>query len=563
MARLTRTQKYAELRDTLANDKEESIDTKELSSYQNKLSNLTGEQYYNQNQRPVNNQYGYQQNNQRPIETDPRYTWRDFDETPINDLVNQFKNQQPNTIASSSVFNSIQEMPRSQSMNNDLDIARLEEDDYIDDLVDSIRIDTTSNYQAPRQQSQPAYQQPQYQQPTYQQPQYQQQQYQQPVYQQPQQPQYQQPAPQVVEQPVYQRPVEQPVYQRPVEQPVYQRPTQEPAYQQSQYQQPTYQQPQQPQYQQPVYEQPKVEPVAEERPVENRPVSEVNEYLSNIDEFADYVNPTISEPVRTQPVEINERPVEPVKIEQPSNKTVDMRADIPVDPESSRTTFSMYDRMQNMFNETENEPVKAEIVDRLEPDHSNETTRSFIDETMKEVSDYNKQNGEQTIGQLTSNMVNEIRHPEQPKEVIEEPQEIRFEGNDEEFNSTVSMEISKIMDEIPADRNVEVKPEPVREEPKPVVEEHPVLAKKLEDTIEEDVVEIKSLNEIEAEKTLTRDTVSNTIPFVVTNDDDEEAEDDEEGSNMILNIILIVLIIILVVVLGLIVFYILKTKGII
>ena len=74
MARLTRTQKYAELRETLANDKEASIDTKELSSYQNKLSNMTGEQYsyQAQNQRPVNNQYSYQQNNQRPLETDPR-----------------------------------------------------------------------------------------------------------------------------------------------------------------------------------------------------------------------------------------------------------------------------------------------------------------------------------------------------------------------------------------------------------------------------------------------------------------------------------------------------------
>ena len=537
MARLTRTQKFAELRETLANDKEESIESKELSSYQNKLNNLTGEYPY-QNQR--GNQYPYQ--NQRPVETDPRYTWRDFDETPINDLVNQFK-QEPNTIASSSVFNSIQEMPRSQSVTNDYDIARLEEEDYIDDLVDSIRIDTNPSYQAPRQQAQPAYQQPRYQQP--QQPQYQQPQ--QPVYQQPQQPAYQQP----IETP-YQRPVEQPVYQQPVRQePVYQQPVQQPVYQQPQ---------------QPVYEQPKVEPVVEEKPVEVKPVSKVEERLHDIEEFADFVNPTIEEPVKREtPIE-QPQPVESVEIEQPVSKTVDIKADIPVDPESSRTTFNMFDRIQGMFDEAENEaankPVDAEFVDRLEPDHSNETARSFVNETIKEVSDYNKQNGEQTIGQLTNNMVNEIRHHEEPKEVVEEPQEIRFEGNDEEFTNTVSMEISKIMDEIPADRKVE-KPQPVIEEPEPVVEKHPVLTKKLEDTIEENVVEIKSLNELEAEQTLTRDTVSNTIPFVVTNDDDEDAEDDEEGSNMILNIILIVLIIILVVVLGLIVFYILKTKGII
>ncbi|MBR2788779.1 MAG: hypothetical protein IKD94_06405 [Erysipelotrichaceae bacterium] len=535
MARLTRTQKYAELRETLANDKEASIDTKELSSYQNKLSNMTGEQYsyQAQNQRPVNNQYSYQQNNQRPLETDPRYTWRDFDETPINDLVNQFKNQEPNTIASSSVFNSIQEMPRTQVVPNDYDIAKLEEEDYIDDLVDSIRIDTTGSYQAPRQQSQPVYQQPQ--QPVYEQP----------VYQRPQQ------------QPVYQQPVEQPIYQRPVEQPVYQKPVE----------QPVYQQPQQPVHQEPVYQQPKEEPVAVERPIEPAPVA-VEDRIAEFEAFDDLVNSAMNEPARQETPAVQAQQIESIEIEKPAAKTVEITAQKPVDPESSRSTIDMYDQIQEIFNNSETETAPAvenvnTFADRLEPDHSNETARSYVNETIQEVSDYNKQNGEQTIGQLTNNMVNEIRHHEEPRETVPEFKQPAFK-NDDDFSNTVSMEISKIMDEIPADRKEEVKVQPVKtEEVKPVVEEHPVLAQKLEDTIEENVVEIKSLNEIQAEETLTRDTVSNTIPFVVTNDDDDELEEDEEGSNTILNIILIVLIIILVVVLGLIVFYILKTKGII
>ena len=554
MARLTRTQKFAELRETLANDKEETIDSKELSSYQNKLSNLTGEQYNYRPQAPV----------QRPIESDPRYTWRDFDETPINEMVNQFKKEEPSSIATSSVFNSIQEMPRSQGVSNDYDIAKLEEEDYIDDLVDSIRIDSNPSSDRPRQQApsyqQPVYQQqqrPVYQQPSYQQPAYQQPQqpdYQQPVYQQPKQPAYEQPVYQQPQQPVYQQPSyqqpQQPVYQQPVEQPVYQRPIEQPAYEQ-------------PVNQQPVYEQPKAEPVVE-RPVEIKPAPSIEDRMSEIEAFADFRNTTISEPEKPAPV-VEPRPIESLDIEAPARNTVELKTQKTVDPASSRTTFDMYDRIQDMFVETENEPVKepekAEFVDRLEPDHSNETARSFVSETIQEVSDYNKQNGEQTIGQLTNDMVNEIRHHEEPKPVKEKVEEIKFKGNDEDFTNTVSMEISKIMEEIPADRNVEVKPQPVVKEERPVVEEHPVLAKKLEDTPEEDVVEIKTLNEIEAEETLTRDTVSNTIPFVVTNDDDEN-EDEEEGSNTILNIILIVLIIILVVVLGLIVFYILKTKGV-
>ncbi|MBQ1625426.1 MAG: hypothetical protein II096_05295, partial [Erysipelotrichaceae bacterium] len=103
-------------------------------------------------------------------------------------------------------------------------------------------------------------------------------------------------------------------------------------------------------------------------------------------------------------------------------------------------------------------------------------------------------------------------------------------------------------------------PAPVEETPAPV-EEHPVKAIAQEEP-QEEVVEIKNLKELEAEPV--RDTVSNTIPFVVATEEDEEEieDDDEEGSNTILNIILIVLIIVLIAVLGLIVFYILKTKGI-
>ena len=173
-------------------------------------------------------------------------------------------------------------------------------------------------------------------------------------------------------------------------------------------------------------------------------------------------------------------------------------------------------------------------------------------------------NGEQTIGTIANNMVNEIRHHEEVQEpeikeepVVEEYSEVTEENNidDDEFSNTVSMEISKIMDEIAAEEIAA----PVEEE---VVEEHPVLTQALEAEEEDNtVVEIKNLNELEAE-TVTQQTTT-TIPFVVASDEDEEIEDDDEDSNTILNIILIVLIIILVIVLGLIVFYILKTKGII
>ena len=199
-----------------------------------------------------------------------------------------------------------------------------------------------------------------------------------------------------------------------------------------------------------------------------------------------------------------------------------------------------------------------------------------------EVGEYNKKNGDMTITQITNNMVNEIRHPEDVKQDFEVPsfeEEIAAPVSenpteDEEFSNTVSMEIAKIMDEIEVTgEKPQVTAAPIEEaviEPveeavveQAPVEEHPVLAKALEEEKEEEVVEIKNLKELETEPV--RDTISNTIPFVVTTEGDEEEieDDDEEGSNTILNIILIILIIVLVAVLGLIVFYILKTKGII
>jgi len=223
--------------------------------------------------------------------------------------------------------------------------------------------------------------------------------------------------------------------------------------------------------------------------------------------------------------------------------------------------------------------AKEEKADNHPIEHPENTNNTYLNDTFSEVGKYNLENGEQTIDQVTSSMVNEIRHPEE--EVIDVPvaqetivnqpviNEIpasepvaNEENEDEEFSNSISMEISKIIEEANEieDREEE---KPVLEAIEEVHEEHPVLAKVLEGEETEDVVEIKNLKELEAEPV--REATSSTIPFVVSTNDEEDIidDDEEEGSNTILNVILIVLILILVAVLGMIVFYILKTKGII
>ena len=309
-----------------------------------------------------------------------------------------------------------------------------------------------------------------------------------------------------------------------------------------------------------IHESPVNEIKVEEENTQKEEVAELEQEPTTFNDYSVFTpSSTIEEAYKQAEEKANEEvSVEEVKEDKKELSTDDLLKEID-------SFDTLYAEAKVDEPATENEtPVIEDVVMNHEIDHSNDVINSYINDTMDEVDSYNKMNGEQTIGQLTNHMVNEIRHREETAEQQEEFEEVS-EENDEEFSNTVSMEISKIMDEIAANEEAEEveqqKEEPVQEEP--VKEEHPVLTKSLEEENDDTVVEIKNLNELEAEPV--RDTVSSTIPFVVTTDDDDEIEEDEEeeGSNTILNIILIVLIIILVVVLGLIVFYILKTKGII
>ena len=160
------------------------------------------------------------------------------------------------------------------------------------------------------------------------------------------------------------------------------------------------------------------------------------------------------------------------------------------------------------------------------------------------------------MNDLTNNIIEEIRHPsevdeELPVEEIkfEEAkvfEEVPVESDEEEFSNTVTLEINKIMNELV--EAPEEKLEPIEDTKviEPVVETKP------------GEIEIKNISELER----VENTMSDTIPFIVENVDDQIDMEEEEGSNIVLNVILIVLIIVLIAVLGLIVYYILKTKGI-
>lgn len=537
MPRLTRTQKFAELRESLANDKESSLQTKDLSNYEDRLNSITElltpqtpvqESFVTPEVKEEVKPVEVSAAQQPVIEEDPKYTWTDFEETPIESLVENFRSDEFEQVEEirheSDVWHTIQETPVIPVQKEEEPTAPVEQP------VTEVSAAPKAETQAPVEIEVP------------------------------------------VETPVYEEPVvETPVYEAPV--------IDEPLYTTS------YTQAQEPAIEEPVLEAPlneeTVHAQAEENPQEDellglyRPNPEIEALYKEAEEKAK------EEEAQAAAAKLEEETIETVE-EAPAVEEAFIEEPIEIEvPEIIEEE------------KTELESIVDEFVDNHAVVHE-EATNAYISSMMDEVSRYNEANGDMTISQIASNMVHEVRHPGeeivketpvQSKPVEEEKTAEELKKEDDEFSNTVSMEIAKIMDDIdtmelkqepvkvepvvaePAPvKEVPVIEEPVRQEPvreEPVVEEHPVLAKALEDEYEEEVVEIKNLTELEAEPV--KDTVSNTIPFVVaTSDDEEEIEDDdEESSNTILNIILIVLIIVLVAVLGLIVFYILKTKGII
>ena len=455
MAKLTRTQKFADLRENLTNDKEPSLSTKELSGYEDKLSSLTG-QTLDEN-REV----------RKAPEEDPRYIWTAFEDTPVEDYEidygNNFNDGHHSFDSELYVWNDIQEVPHQDNQ------VQTKQNETPTEVVENV--------------------------PTY----------------------------------------TEPVYNQPVEE-VKQETNNIASF----------------------YEEELITPQVEEAaPVE--PVKE--EIKEEVKEEPHYMGLYNSNPeIEAAYEEAEKRAAE----EETVNKVE------PVKEERSLTDQEIEDILNDTVNiaqqiddYTEVPLAKQDVEtvtygDHHEVDHSKDEVNHIINETINEVGEYNRTAGEQTISQLTNNMVNEVRRRETRSEkhkFNEVP--VSDKKVDDDFSNTVSMEINKIVDEIANTEEIKV---PKVEEKK--VEEHPVLAKALTDE-KEDVVVIKNIAEIEKEETATN-TMSGTIPFVVSaNDDEDVIEEDDEDSNTILNIILIVLIVILLAVLGLIIFYILKTKGII
>lgn len=302
--------------------------------------------------------------------------------------------------------------------------------------------------------------------------------------------------------------------------------------QESQFVQPeqTYEQPQQDQYVQtePVFEQPQEAEFVQPEPIFEQPKQD------------QYVQP---EPIFEQPQE--SQFVQPEVVQEQPQET-------------------QYVQPEPVFEQPQVMPFEeAELAEEPYPENK---PNEFVNNVIDEVNTHNQNNGVQTIESLTNEIAHDAVHSEE------------FEMDDE-FSNTVTMEINKIMDQMYNTVNNQVIPE-ATVEAKPLEEKQPAdfvnayfeNSKDAQQSMIEATSNIKKSNTQEIEimsldELQKQDEISDTIPFVVNNNAVEEEEyydeDDDDASNTVLNVILIVLILVLVAVLGLIVFYILKTKNII
>ena len=290
-----------------------------------------------------------------------------------------------------------------------------------------------------------------------------------------------------------------------------------------------------------------IPPVGEPVEVEPAPVevvepNQVVEETAKIEEPAKVEDTTVEEPKKEEEeelVNVIDTSTEAIadtmeQIDEELNGKIEPVQDEPVQDESVQDEPVQDEPAKVVEAPVEEKPVEVKPVDT-----------NYVDAALKEVADYNKNDGRKTLDEISDGLIDTIRHPEDNK---------LNTNKDDEFSNTVSIELDKVLTEISNTQQIQT----LKEEKEVVKEEHPVLTKK-----QDDGIEIKSM-----EETLAQEALEQTIPFKAETQTiqevvDEEIEEDDSAPNKILNVILIILIVILIAILGVIVYYILYAKGII
>ena len=281
----------------------------------------------------------------------------------------------------------------------------------------------------------------------------------------------------------------------------------------------------------------------EEKKEEKDPLEEINSVIENIENVVGIIG-NINKEVE----QVIEKPIVEYRVPIKEEQVVNI-----IDEDYNSVALKLEKVVEDLNGK----------VDPVEEKKLEEVNNGYVDETLAEVEEYNKNDGQKTVEEISKTLIENIRHNKEEKEAIKA---------EDDFSNTVSLEIDKVLNELSINNStvnlenvldneivapVEIKPEEFAEKLADTIE-HPVLAK----AKDEEPIEIMPM-----EETFKQEVLDDTIPFVmddVKEEDEEEVEYyDDEKPNKILNIFLIILIVILLAILGVIAYYILYAKGII
>ena len=293
-------------------------------------------------------------------------------------------------------------------------------------------------------------------------------------------------------------------------------------------------------------------PVPEEPAEVHAPVYE-NEFVG-MEERANTIISVMDPSLKPEPVkeeelaeteevtEVRETPAEETKEE-----TVEVNIDEPIVIE------------EPVLEETAEE-TKEETAELEEPKEV--IDNGFVNLAIEEAKNYNLEKGNETIDTIPETIIEKTRHAEVEIPEEEEEKDVANTISMELNNvlNSLNEEPAKVNEPAVDETKVIEKVAEFEETKEPAVEEHHAIAKELEK--EEDVVEIKNITEtLKIKPQVDSNVLDDTIPFDVAGSEEEEDEDDLPSKT--LNIILGVLIGVLVLVLLVIVYYILVARGII
>ena len=281
----------------------------------------------------------------------------------------------------------------------------------------------------------------------------------------------------------------------------------------------------------------------EEKKEEKDPLEEINSVIENIENVVGIIGD-----INKEVEQVIEKPVVEYRVPIKEEQVVNI-----IDEDYNSVALKLEKIVEDLNGKVE--PVEEKKLE--------EVNNGYVDETLAEVEEYNKNDGQKTVEEISKTLIENIRHNKEEKEAIKA---------EDDFSNTVSLEIDKVLNELSINNStvnlenvldneivapVEIKPEEFAEKLADTIE-HPVLAK----AKDEEPIEIMPM-----EETFKQEVLDDTIPFVmddVKEEDEEEVEYyDDEKPNKILNIFLIILIVILLAILGVIAYYILYAKGII